>query len=120
MAGMHSVAKPAGVKDAQGYALFASILARVKSGERVYIKDFGTFWAVKRKARTITSPQIPGGTAEIPERMVLRFRPSPITRQVLNGKKGGKPKPTAKPAAKPAAKGAKVKQPAAPASDGSG
>jgi nucleoid DNA-binding protein len=87
MSGIHGVAKQAEIKDEQARTLFASILQQVKGGNRVYVKDFGSFFPVTRAARTITSPQIPGGSADVPERKVIRFRPSPATKAVLNGGK---------------------------------
>lgn len=85
MAGIHSVAKVAGIKDQQAFALFNAILSAVNDGKRVYVKDFGSFIPVTRKARKVYSPQIPGGEADVPERRVIRFRASPVTRKVLNG-----------------------------------
>lgn len=111
MAGIHGVARTAEIKDAQAHALFAGILESVKQGNRVYVKDFGSFFPVKRAARTITSPQIPGGKAEVPERIVIRFRPSPVTKAALNGSKKAAAKPAPKPAA--AAAPAAKKPPAA-------
>ena len=85
MAGIHKVAREAGIKDSQVYALFSAILERVARGERVLVKDFGSFFPSKREARKIYSPQIPGGEADVPERIVMRFRASSATRAVLNG-----------------------------------
>lgn len=85
MAGIHKMARAAGIKDSQAYALFSAILEEVKQGRRVLIKDFGSFFQSKRQARTIYSPQIPGGQADVPERTLIRFRASPATRAVLNG-----------------------------------
>ncbi len=85
MAGVHGAARAAGIKDPQAHALFASILEQVKNGERVFIKNFGSFFQTQRAARTVTSPQIPNGKAEVPEHLVMRFRPSPYVKAVLNG-----------------------------------
>lgn len=88
MAGIAKVAKAAGIKQTQVHALFAAIMEAVGRGERVYIKDFGAFSIQVRAPRTVTSPQIPGGQADIPERKVIRFKASPNTRQFLNGEEG--------------------------------
>lgn len=85
MAGIHKAARAAGVSDEQARSLFSSILTQVGEGERVYVKDFGTFSMRVSKARTIRSPQIPGGVAEIPERNVLKFQVSPSAKKALNG-----------------------------------
>lgn len=85
MAGVHVIARAAGVKDTVALSLFSAILDQMAEGNRVYIKDFGSFVPVKRKARVVLSPQIKGGRAEVPERMVIKFRPSPVTKKVLNG-----------------------------------
>lgn len=123
MAGTHDIARAAGLKDTEVHTVFATILEKVKNGERVLIKDFGTFQVKQVKERTITSPQIPSGSAVVPEHQVMKFKASPVTKDLLNGverpekpKKeapAAKPAPngkngaTAKPAAKPAAPAAK-------------
>lgn len=85
MPGIHQAARAAGISDEQARSLFASILTQAGQGDRVYIKDFGTFSVRVAPARTIRSPQIPGGVAEVPERNVLKFQVSPAAKKLLNG-----------------------------------
>lgn len=85
MAGLAKIAKASGLKESQVSTLFSVILDAVASGERVLIKDFGAFYLRQRKPRIIRSPQIPNGVAEVPAKKVIRFRPSPVTKAVLNG-----------------------------------
>jgi nucleoid DNA-binding protein len=85
MAGVHEIAKAVGIKDEQVVAVFDNLINQVRDGERVVIRDFGSFYAKESPARTITSPQIPGGKAEVPARMTLRFHAAPGSREALNG-----------------------------------
>lgn len=85
MAGLSKIAKAAGLKESQISSLFSVILDAVAGGQRVLIKDFGSFYLRHRKPRIIRSPQIPNGVAEVPAKRVIRFRASPVTKAVLNG-----------------------------------
>lgn len=122
MAGIHVIARAAGIKDPQAKSLFAAIIQQVMDPEvkRVFVKDFGTFYTKVRKARTIVSPQLLEGKAQVPARTVLMFRASPALKVMLNGNGASKPKAekpakaTAVPKPAPAAKPAKAK-PAKPA-----
>jgi nucleoid DNA-binding protein len=109
MAGIHEVARAAGITDAQARTLFGAILDFVSKDDangkpnRVFIKGFGTFRRATMKARTIHSPQIPDGVAHVPQQDVLRFKASPTTKTALNqapAPKNGK-KAKAPAAAKP-------------------
>jgi DNA-binding protein HU-beta len=128
MAGTHDIARAAGMKDTDIKTVFSVILEQVRNGERVLIKDFGSFEKRHVNARVVKSPQIPNGSANVPEHEVIKFRAAPATKAFLNG--GGEapaeeapaaapaPKPAAKPAAaKPATNGAvkPAAKPAAPA-----
>lgn len=102
MSGIHDVARAAGIKDTEAHALFQAILDSVNRDERVYVKGFGTFTRKVRAARTITSPQLADGVVHVPETVVIAFKASPTTKEMLNAKPETKAKPAAKTAAKPA------------------
>lgn len=85
MAGTHDIARDVGMKDTQVKAVFNAILARLKNGERVLIKDHGTYEVKHVKERMIKSPQIPNGEAKVEAHDVIKYRPSPATKAVLNG-----------------------------------
>jgi nucleoid DNA-binding protein len=80
MAGINQIAKLVGIEPTQAYSLFQHILTRTKAGDRVVIKDFGAFFSSTRKAYTVHTPILPGGKGNVPERIVLRFRPAVSTR----------------------------------------
>jgi nucleoid DNA-binding protein len=113
MAGTHDIARDSGMKDTEIKNVFNAILARTKNGERVLIKDFGTFEVKHVKERLIKSPQIPTGEAKVEAHDVIKFRPSPATKVVLNGGEvppqvADVPKPAKVAAAKPAVAAAAV------------
>ena len=114
MAGTHDIARDAGMKDTEVKNVFNAILARVKAGERVLIKDHGTYEAKHVKERMIKSPQIPNGEAKVEAHTVIKFRPSPVTKAILNG--GEVPEQVAEtPKAPKAALAPKAAAPAKPA-----
>ena len=111
MSGLHDAAKAVGIRDEHAKALFDQILNQVKEQGRVVIPHFGTFSIRHSAARTIISPQLPKGQAEVPERNILRFHASISSREVLNqetGKAKGTPTPIERKNAAPEKK-AKVK-----------
>jgi len=121
VAGIYEIAKSSKVPADQVRNVFNAILDSVKS-EPVQIRDFGTFRTRTAGARTIKSPQIPGGVATVPERTVLRFKAAPATREALNNgaRSAAKPAKAAKkpaPAAAPAKQQPKKAKTAAPAAE---
>lgn len=96
MAGLNEVSRAAGIRVEYTEQVFSAILAVLTEvGEdgkplhrNLVIRNFGTFHLRRVAARAVSSPQLPGGRAEVPERTVLRFRPSPSTRDQLNGNVG--------------------------------
>lgn len=85
MAGLNDVARAVGLKPSQAASLFAAILECCRNGGKVRINGFGTFFLKKRAGHKLFVPFLPGGGAQVPERMVLRFRPSKATREMLAG-----------------------------------
>jgi len=102
MAGIHEVAKQAGLKDEEASEVFNAILARCAAGEKVILKGFGSFQTKTTKARTIASPILEGGKATVPAYQRLTFKASSQTRKEV---KGDKAKGAAKGTAKSTAKG---------------
>jgi nucleoid DNA-binding protein len=88
MAAIENLGRQTGLSDAQIVALVNALVETARGGERVYIRNFGTFSVRVRPPRTIKSPVIPGGEKKLPERKVLEFRMSPKLAAVLNA--GGK------------------------------
>jgi len=115
MAGTHDIARDAGMKDTEIKNVFNAIIARVKAGERVLIKDFGTFENKHVKERMIKSPQIPNGEAKVEAHNVVKYRPSPVTKAILNGGEAPAQIAAEEPAPKPAKVAAAPKAAAAPA-----
>jgi len=121
MAGTHDIARDAGMKDTEVKTVLNAILGRVKNGERVVLKDFGSFEQKHVKERMIKSPQIPNGEAKVEAHDVMKFRPAPFTKDVLNGRAdmptGTEETEETKPAPAPKAapKAAAPAKPAAPA-----
>lgn len=122
MAGIDHIARVAGVTVPQARSMFAAIVEHAKGNDpngkpnRIFIKDFGTFRRATRKARTIKSPQIPSGVAEVPEHDVLVFKAMPATKEALNPARA-EPAPAAPAPAKPAAKKAPPPPPKKKAKD---
>lgn len=106
MAGMHDVAREAGLKDEDVDKVFVAVQKLCKDGERVQVRNFGSFAQKVRAARIITSPKIPGGSAQVPERKVITFKASPATRENVEAKPAKKAKPVGKKPAKAAAEAA--------------
>lgn len=88
MAAIEQLGRRTGLTDAQIVALMDAVVDTAREGERVYIRNIGTFTVRVRPPRTIKSPVIPGGEKKLPERRVLEFRMSPKLAAVLNA--GGK------------------------------
>jgi len=83
MAGIHEVARQAGLKDEEAAEIFNAILARCFAGESVIIKGFGTFKVKRSKPRTITSSVLATGTAQVPAYERLAFHASAQARHEL-------------------------------------
>lgn len=94
--------------------LWLAILDKLKTGESVAIRGFGTFNAKLLKGRKLQSPLLAGGVGEFSDRLVIRFHASPQAKAYINraekkaAKKGEK-------AEKPAAKEAPAKKAPPPA-----
>jgi nucleoid DNA-binding protein len=88
MAAIEHLGRLSGLTDVQIQALMNALVDTTRTGERVYIRNIGTFTVRVRPPRTIKSPVIPGGEKKLPERRVLEFRMSPKLAAVLNA--GGK------------------------------
>lgn len=101
----------------------ATLRSRIANRDRIAISGFGSFFIGDRKGRMMT--QSDGKKISVPDYRVVRFKPSGMFRQVVNGKAilpiltipenlrivAAPKRRKAKPAAKPAADGA---APAAP------
>jgi nucleoid DNA-binding protein len=103
MSGLADVAKGAGVKPEIVTEVFQEILARVKKGEPVRIKGFGTFERRMYPGRTLTTPAVNNGEPiEFPDSYMLKFRQSQLAKSALNvaaakkAKKDKKPKKSKK------------------------
>lgn len=86
MAGVHDLARLTGLTDQQVSDIFDGILNLIRNGERVIIRDFGSFFEITQKQRTVISSAIKGGRANVPEARVLRFKPSQSTRIVVKSR----------------------------------
>ncbi len=76
-----------------------SVIAAVRSGERVSIFGFGTFNPTSRAARTGRNPQT-GEPVKIGASKGVRFAPAAAFKSALNAKRAGKKAAPAKAAAK--------------------
>lgn len=83
MAGAHELAKLTGQKQEVITDVFDALLNLVRSGERVTIRGFGSFFEVTRGPRVVKSPVLKNGFAPVREAKVLRFRPAGSTRRVI-------------------------------------
>ena len=63
--------------------IFAAITRQLKSGGRVEIRHFGSFFLSERAARYARNPRT-GDTIEIPAKRVPRFRPGRRLAQMVN------------------------------------
>lgn len=86
-----------------------SVVASIKSGERVSLFGFGTFTPSSRAARTGRNPRT-GDPVKIPASMGVRFAPAAAFKAALNPKSAAKKASAAKKGAKaaPAKKAAKA------------
>ena len=85
MSGLSDVAKSVGIKPEVVTEVFEEILARVKRGDNVRIKGFGTFRAKVYPGRTLTSPTVNDGEPIVfGDSTVLKFKQSQIAKQRLN------------------------------------
>lgn len=108
MAGLHEVARTAGLKDEEAAGIFEAVLAHCNAGERVTIKGFGTFTMIEYQSRVVRSPVLAhqGGIAEVPRYRRLKFKASKGARMALDSEApssgaNGKAKGTAAPVRKP-------------------
>lgn len=75
MAGLGDMAKMYDLTPGTFRAVFDAIKDRVERGEKVRIKDFGTFQMKTRAARTARNPRT-GEEVKVPEKTVLTFKAS--------------------------------------------
>lgn len=106
MAGLHDVARAAGVKAQVVEDVFEQIFKFVQNDESVRINGFGSFRRSLFRGRKISAPVIPGGEATFPDSYVLRFKQSAHAKKRLNLAKDTGPKK--KRGAEPAAEEAKA------------
>ena len=62
--------------------LIAVIGEELKNGNRVMLKDFGTFTPVAKEARAVKIPA--GKVVEVPARTIVKFKPSSVLLGKLN------------------------------------
>ena len=78
------------ITPAQAKALVSLILEAikeaVKAGDRVELRGFGSFYARSRKAGQWHHPRT-GELLSLPARQAMRFKPSPILSDRVNGQK---------------------------------
>lgn len=86
MASVVEIAKKAGVSEDTALRVFAELVDLTSRGERVYIRNFGSFFAKERAPRVVRSPALPGGQALVVPRTVLEFKPSPKLNGIFNGR----------------------------------
>lgn len=98
------VAKDTGATQAESAKIINSaidsIVAALKSGEKVTLTGFGTFEVRKTAARTGTNPST-GAKIQIPAGKRAAFSAGAVLKSAVSGKKAAAKKPAAK---KPAAK----------------
>lgn len=96
--------------DAAFDELWDRVIERLKGGEKVAVRGFGTFQAKLLKGRTLSSPLLEGGTGSFDDRLVIRFHASTQAKAKIN--EGGPKKKQAKVAGKAAPQPAKKAAPA--------
>jgi DNA-binding protein HU-beta len=89
-------------------AVTGSIVAEIKSGNRVSVFGFGSFEPRSRAARTARNPQTQA-TVKVPASKTVAFKPASAFKEALNTRGKAAPAKKAAPAAKTAAKKAPAK-----------
>lgn len=85
MAGLKEISKALKLKLPIVQSIFQEIMARVAAGEKVKVKNFGTFQAKVYPGRELTSPRVNGGKPfNFPDSLGLKFRQSQRAKQTLN------------------------------------
>lgn len=91
--------------------LFQIIMDRLKTGETVQVKGFGTFRAKLLKGRTMSSPLVEGGQTSFGDKLLIKFHSAPVAKKYMShdlatkkpkadkGEKNAKPAKKAKPEA---------------------
>jgi len=100
MAGVGEVAKEAGLNPVRCphcgkkfgttrvIARFFRLVANYcQHGERVILKDFGTFFCKTHKGRTLKTPLMKGGKVTFKDSLVLTFKQSSVIKDVINSKR---------------------------------
>ncbi len=70
------------VKETSDY-MFDVFSDKLKKGERIYIRNFGSLAKVKRKAKRVRNIDN-GKMMTIPEHWTIEFRPSPALEEKIN------------------------------------
>jgi integration host factor subunit beta len=76
--------------------LFDSVIAALKSGDKVEIRGFGSFRTRQRNSRTGRNPKT-GAKVEVPAKRVPFFKPSKELRDLVNPDGAKSPEPSAAP-----------------------
>lgn len=88
--------------------LFHVIMDRLKAGETVQIKGFGTFRAKLLKGRTMSSKLVDGGETSFGDKLLIKFQSAPQAKQYMSAGLGKKQKADKEPKA-PKAESKKIK-----------
>lgn len=73
MAGIREIAQRAGVPASKVTAVFEALKTILSEDVDVRISGLGTFQPHIQKARTVSSPVLPGGSSSTPRRRNIRF-----------------------------------------------
>lgn len=69
-------------------AMMSRMQERIAAGDRVVLRDFGTFETVERGPRPFRNLRT-GEQGTTPARRVVRFRSAPALKRAVNGEAGG-------------------------------
>ncbi len=70
------------VKETSDY-MFDVFIEKLKKGERIYIRNFGSLAKVKRKEKRVRNIDN-GKMITVPEHWTIEFRPSPALKEKIN------------------------------------
>jgi nucleoid DNA-binding protein len=70
------------IKETSDY-MFKLFTKKLKKGERIYIRNFGSLARIKRKERRLRDINT-GKMITIPEHFTIEFRPSPFLEEKIN------------------------------------
>ncbi len=63
---------------------FDTITNELGAGRSIEFRNFGVFELVKRRPRVGRNPNSPGNTVQIPERVVVKFKPGRIMKKKVS------------------------------------